>query len=160
MKIPLIFETQNLYLRKYSRLTNTNDESQVKKFRLATSQIIQIVLKFLWPTLTTGLQQAKHNIFRFRSCTNMQGWVLPVPEIVCHQSFCCKMACFRELDELDQKLQIDKHHDHEEIKMEINPFSILLFSLLFCNPLFQTINRSQVVLFSFLFFSSFPLKTF
>jgi hypothetical protein len=26
--------------------------------------------------------------------------------------------------------------------------------------LFQTINRSQVVLFSFLFFSSFPLKTF
>jgi hypothetical protein len=33
--------------------------------------------------------------------------------------------------------------------MEINPFLILFFSLLFCNPLFQTINRSQVVLFCF-----------
>jgi hypothetical protein len=27
-----------------------------------------------------------------------------------------------------------------------------LFSLLFCNPLFQTINRSQVVFFFFFFF--------
>lgn len=84
------FRNQNLYLRQYCRSTNTNDESQVKKFRLATSQIIQIVLKLLWPTLTTDLQQAKHNIFRFRSCTNMQGWVLPVPEIVVIRAFAAK----------------------------------------------------------------------
>jgi hypothetical protein len=90
VKILLIFETQNLYLRQYCRSTNKNDESQVKKFRLATSQIIQIVLKFLWPTLTMGLQQAKHNIFRFRSCTNPQGWVLPVPEIVVIRAFAAK----------------------------------------------------------------------
>jgi hypothetical protein len=90
VKILLIFETQNLYLRQYCRSTNKNDESQVKKFRLATSQIIQIVLKFLWPTLTMGLQQAKHNIIRFRSCTNPQGWVLPVPEIVVIGAFAAK----------------------------------------------------------------------
>jgi hypothetical protein len=57
------------------------------------------------------------------------------------------------LDELEQKLHIDKHHDHEEIEMEINSFLILFFSLLFCNPLFQTIKlfTSCFILFSSFF---------